>query len=399
MSERGRLGLQEVTAGLGAPPEVVAFAHTPGTKVVFGAGVASSAGACCRELGGTRVLLVTDPGVVSAGHAATVEGSLRAAGLEVTVFDAVHENPTTADVAACTGAARDARVDILVAVGGGSSMDTAKGCNFILTNGGEMRDYWGVGKATAPMLPFVAAPTTAGTGSECQSFALIADAKTHQKMACGDRRSAARVALLDPLLTVTQPRAVAAHTGIDAVTHAVETAVTKRRNSVSAAYSRLAFALLERSFERVLGEPGNLAARADMQLGAAYAGTAIENSMLGAAHALANPLTAKFDIVHGAAVGVMLPHVVRFNALDPATAAAYRDLWGRPGGVDALAARLDELLRAAGMGHVLEVFGVTRADLPGLAEQATEQWTAQFNPVPVDATSLEALYRAALVGS
>ena len=127
----------------------------------------------------------------------------------------------------CLGAARAAGIDGIVGLGGGSSLDTAKGCNFLLTNGGRMQDYWGVGKATRPMLPLIAIPTTAGTGSECQSFALIADETTHQKMACGDPKAAARVAILDPPLTLSQPPRVAACTGMDALSHAVETAVTK----------------------------------------------------------------------------------------------------------------------------------------------------------------------------
>ncbi|MEI6875477.1 MAG: iron-containing alcohol dehydrogenase, partial [Spirochaetota bacterium] len=153
-------------------------------------------GELARELGGRNVLLVTDPGVVAAGHAARVQLSLAAAGFAVTVYDRSRENPTTKDVDECLAMARTAQVDLIVAIGGGSSMDTAKGANFLLTNGGRMHDYQGIGKATRPMLPFIAIPTTAGTGSECQSFALIADERTHQKMACGDPKAAARVAIL-----------------------------------------------------------------------------------------------------------------------------------------------------------------------------------------------------------
>ena len=270
-------------------------------------------------------------------------------------------------------------------------MDTAKGCNFILTNGGRMHDYWGVGKATKPMLPLIAIPTTAGTGSECQSFALIADPVTHQKMACGDRRAAARFAILDPSLTLTQPRLVTAHTGIDAISHAVEAAVTKKRTPASVAYAKLAFRLLDSALEIVLNEPSNLEARARMQLGAAYAGTAIENSMLGAAHSCANPLTAHFDVVHGEAVGVMLPHVVRQNAADPEAAATYADLYDGD-----LAARLIELLKAAHMPAHLRAYGIGAGDFPMLAKEAKAQWTAQFNPVALDDAGFAALFAAAL---
>src|SRR5207247_5413533 len=147
----------------------------------------------------------------------------------------------------------------------------------------RMQDYWGVGKASRPMLPLIAIPTTAGTGSECQSFALIADEHTHQKMACGDPKAAARVAILDPALTVSQPPRVTACTGIDAIAHAVETAVTKKRNPLSLMYSHEAFKLTLGSFERVLSHPLDLEPRGRMLLGSALAGTAIEHSMLGAA--------------------------------------------------------------------------------------------------------------------
>ena len=294
----------------------IGFDFQPRTRVIFGAGAVDRVGELARAIG-TNALLVTDPGIVAAGHVERARRSLDAAGVSVTIFDRVRENPTTREVDQCLEVARAVRPELIIGLGGGSSMDTAKGCNFILTNGGRMQDYWGVGKATKPMLPLIAVPTTAGTGSECQSFALIADEKTHQKMACGDPKAAPRVAILDPLLTVTQPRQVAACTGIDAVAHAVETAVTKKRNELSWLYSREAFRLTAANLDRVFQQPDNLEARAAMQLGAAYAGTAIENSMLGAAHSAANPLTAHFGIIHGQAVGIMLPHVVRFNAQQP----------------------------------------------------------------------------------
>ena len=183
-------------------------------------------------------------------------------------------------------------VDSIVGLGGGSSLDCAKGINFVLTNGGSMRDYWGFGKASRPMLPMIAIPTTAGTGSEAQSYALISDAVTHVKMACGDPKAAFRAAILDPLLTRSQPREVTATAGYDAISHAVESYVTTRRNTASSVgFAREAWRLLAANFERVLRDPGDLEARGAMLLGAHFAGIAIENSMLGATHACANPLT------------------------------------------------------------------------------------------------------------
>ena len=374
---------------------------------MFGAGTLQRLGALAREAGGTRVLLVTDRGIVAAGHALRGTESLRAAGLTVEVYDGVRENPSTADVAACLAVARAASVDLIVGLGGGSSMDTAKGTNFLLTNGGEMRDYWGVGKATKPMLPLIAVPTTSGTGSECQSAALIADELTHQKMACLDPKAAARVAILDPELTLSMPRGVTAVTGVDALAHALETVVTTKRNAVSRMHSVAAFQLLLPSLPRVLSTPGDLDARGRMQLGAAFAGIAIELSMLGAAHSAANPLTAHFNVVHGAAVGLMMPHVIRHNAAGSVEARdAYAELAPATGTGDrardpeaqvaALLEKLQEVLDGAGIPRTLTAAGVDPLKIPELAAEAARQWTATFNPVPMDAASFEALYGAAL---
>lgn len=363
------------------------------TRLVFGTGVISQTGELTQALGVKKVLLVTDAGIVAAGHAARVQACLQQAGLHVTLFDKARENPTTKCVADCVAVAQAAGIDGLVGLGGGSSMDTAKGCNFILTNGGQMKDYWGVGKATQPMLPFVAIPTTAGTGSEMQSAALIADEVTHQKMACLDPKCAARVAILDPELTVSQPPRVTACTGIDAIAHAVETAVTTKRNELSQRLSCEAFRLCVSAFPQVLTSPNDLTARAQMQLGAAYAGAAIENSMLGAAHAAANPLTAHFGIIHGHAVGLMLPFVARWNAEHPAARAGYEFLTTNR--ATELPELLRHLLQLTGLPTTLSTAGVNRDALPQLAEEAARQWTATFNPRPITASDFIQLYEAA----
>ena len=369
------------------------------TRVISGAGSVCRVGELARELGASHILLVTDAGIVTAGHAGRVQQSLADAGLRVTIFDRAKENPTTRCVDDCVSVAKAAGIDCLIGLGGGSSMDTAKGCNFILTNGGRMQDYWGVGKATKPMLPFIAIPTTAGTGSEMQCAALIADEATHQKMACLDPKCAARVALLDPVLTLSQPPRVTACTGIDAIAHAVETAVTTKRNTLSQQLSLEAFKLCVVAFPEVMAQPENLDARGRMQIGAALAGAAIEHSMLGAAHAAANPLTAHFGIVHGHAVGLMLPHVVRFNAREDSARAIYSQLAREAGVVGqevaSLATRLMELLHLAGLSRTLGQCRVTRDSIPMLAEEAARQWTAGFNPRSVPREDFVRLYEAA----
>ena len=377
--------------------QIPSFDSHPRTRLVFGADSLDQIGHLTRELQGKRVLLVTDHGVSAAGHPARAAESLKAAGIEVVIFDAVRENPTTLDVALCVEVARHAQIDSIIGLGGGSSIDTAKATNFILTNGGEIKDYWGVGKAKYPMLPLIAVPTTAGTGSECQSFALISDESTHQKMACGDPKAAAKIAILDPLLTFSQPLQVSACTGIDAIAHAVETAVTKPRNPISALYSREAFRLCFSSLESVLLDPYDLTARSSMQIGAAFAGTAIENSMLGAAHAAANPLTATLGMIHGKAVGLMLPRIVDFNSRDPDAHNLYLELAQLAGleDVNHLISELEILFDVLGLTKDLARFHPHPDLLPKLAADAAKQWTASFNPRPITAPDFEILYASA----
>lgn len=385
---------------------MAAFDFNCPTRIVFGPGCLAELGELAvATIGVGRALVVSDPGIIEAGHTARCIELLEAAGIETLVFDGVQENPTTENVDRGVEAVKDFRLDAIVAVGGGSSMDCAKGINFVASCGGRMQDYWGVGKATAELLPMIAVPTTAGTGSEAQSFALISDAETHVKMACGDKRAAFRLAVLDPELTLTQPPRVTALTGIDAITHAVESLVTKKRNQVSLAFSREAWRLLVGGFPRVLEDPNDLTARGWVQQGACLAGLAIENSMLGAAHALANALTAHYGVVHGEAVGLMLPHVVRFNASrDEGCQMAYGELHAEidhferidpTAAVEALAGYLASLGRSAGLVGKLEGLGVERDRLPQLAADAAKQWVGTFNPVEMGEDDFKGLYEAA----
>ncbi len=374
------------------------------TRVESGVGVLASVGRWARDLGGQRLLLVTDGGLREAGHEERVLGYLRDEGFDsesVAVFGDVRPNPTTEDVDRALSVARDHGSDLIIGLGGGSSLDCAKGANFLLTNGGRIEDYWGVGKADQPMLPMIAVPTTAGTGSEAQSFALIANAETHMKMACGDKKAACRVAILDPELTLTMPAAVTSATGIDAISHALETAVTTRRNGISSRLSREAWARLATAFPRVIEHPTEIGARQEMLYGAHLAGAAIENSMLGAAHALANPLSAHYGLTHGVAIGVMLPHVIRFN--QDVAGEIYGDLLVVAGAVEVpemsageqIASLIEQMVGDAGLPRTLAECDIQDNLLDQLAAEAAEQWTGQFNPKPVSAETLKDLYECA----
>ncbi len=376
------------------------FSFTAATRLVVGPGSIRRLGEIASDLGATRALVTSDPGIVECGHTAAGIESLRDAGLATEVFSAFTENPSSSEVEAGTAVARAFRPDLLVGLGGGSSMDCAKGINFLHSCGGRMHDYRGRGTATGPMLPSIAVPTTAGTGSETQSFALITDDETGMKMACGDPRAAFRVAILDVNLTLTQPLSLAALTGVDALAHAVESHVSTAATPASRTFSREAWRLLAANLPHVVSGGGSIDARSAVQFGAALAGFAIENAMLGAAHALANPLTAAHHVVHGQAVGVMLPHVVRFNAA--ACGSAYANLLADVGiaatageAGSTLADWLTGLLATARLKTSLHGCGIDAPDISALAAAAASQWTGGFNPRPVAATDLAALYEAA----
>ena len=367
------------------------FDFQPRTRVVFGAGSIKRLGELAAELQFRRTLLVSDRGMLASGHVDEALEPLADKGIDVVRFHDFAENPDTAVIDAGCEFARSLAIDSIIAVGGGSSLDCAKGINFVLTNGGRMHDYVGYGKAEKAMLPMIAVPTTAGTGSEAQSYAVISDAETHAKMACGDEKAAFRLAILDPQLTISQPHAITATAGFDAITHAVETYVTTRRNPFSEVFSREAWRLLDGQYERVLESPGDLEARSAMQLGAYFAGVAIESSMLGATHACANPLTARYGTTHGAALAMLLPTVVRWNKSAAGERyAEFARLAGLYSGSDndqateALARRLEQLAAAGGLQMSLSAAGIESEQLPLLASEAAKQWTGGFNPRAFD---------------
>jgi alcohol dehydrogenase len=378
--------------------------------VISGDGSIDRLGALAQELGFSRTLLVADAGLVEAGHLAHAHASLEAAGIDAIEFSDFGPNPDADMLEAGRGYAAGKDIDSIIGLGGGSSLDCAKGINFLLTQGGKIRDFHGYGKAAKPMLPMIGVPTTAGTGSEAQSYAIISDPATHRKMACGDPKAAFRAVILDPRLTLTQPASVTAAAGYDAIAHAVESYVCTKRSGQSQQVSLEAWRLLEANYERVLTAPDDLAARAAMQLGAFYAGTAIELSMLGATHACANPVTARYGTTHGNAIAILLPHVVRWNAR--AAEELYAELVrvcapvdphapnapvapGLSAPVDALAVRLSTLAAAGDLPRRLRDAGASAKDLDALALEASEQWTGTFNPRPFDAKGAMEIYQCA----
>jgi alcohol dehydrogenase len=370
-----------------------AFDFQSKTRVIFGTGALERLPEIARELKFSRTLLVADSGMVACGYVEQATKLLASARIAVFPFHDFGENPDTRMVETGRVVAALHEVDSILALGGGSSLDCAKGIGFVLAGGGTMHDYWGHGKLSTrhdakPMLPMIGIPTTAGTGSDAQSYTLISDAETHVKMACGDDQATFKAVLLNPQLTVTMPRSLTAITGYDAISHAVESFVTKKRNPISDLFAQEAWRLLEANYERVLADANDIEARGAMLLGSYYAGLAIENSMLGATHACANPLTKNYDTTHGIAISLMLPHVVRWNK--DVAGGRYKELAMIAGlasgsadeanAVESLARRLEQLRNAGGLPNSLGAVGVTKSDLPRLSEEAAKQWTGGFNP-------------------
>ncbi|MDX1643076.1 MAG: iron-containing alcohol dehydrogenase [Thermoanaerobaculia bacterium] len=364
-----------------------------GIDLVCGAGALTELGEVAAGFGAQRALVVTDEGIAAAGHLERAVAALSAAGIDCQTFDRVEENPTGETLEQGVASVGGASLDLVVGLGGGSAMDAAKGINLLLTNGGSIQQYEGFGRSRRPLLPAIGVPTTAGTGSEAQSYALISDSLTHRKMACGDPGLRFRAVVLDPELLVTVPAPTRAASGLDAVSHALESFVTTRRTDESIELARTAWNLLEGHLEAVLGKNGgDDAPWGPLQLAAFLAGAAIERSMLGAAHACANPLTARFGVVHGVAVALMLPAVIRFNGeLDP-------DPYGglEPSGAEGLARRVEALRAAGDLPAGLGEVGVARRDLAQLAEAASRQWTLSCNPRAASRDDLVRLYERSL---
>jgi alcohol dehydrogenase len=368
------------------------------TRIVSGRGSIERLGAISSELGFRRTLLVADPGMETAGYVSRVSKLLTDSGVEVSLFNDFGVNPDSTVIERGRAFAQSINPDSIIGLGGGSSLDCAKGINFVLTNGGNITDYVGYHITRQSLLPMVGIPTTAGTGSEVQSYAVLAEAGTHKKIACGTPSAAFRVAILDPELTLSQPREVTATSGFDAIAHAVETFVSTRRTPFSEILSREAWRLLEANYEVVLNSPNNLPARETMQFGACLAGIAIENSMLGATHACANPLTAHYGTIHGAALAMLLPTVVRWNSIASedryAELSEVAKLQGR-NSAEALARRLEQLAECGGLRQKLRGNGIEKVDLPILAGEASEQWTGRFNPRPFDYQGALEVYQSA----
>jgi alcohol dehydrogenase class IV len=376
------------------------FNTTP--SVVFGAGALARLSEIAGVRLGPRVLIVTDPGLVSTGIVARAEAALTKTGVAVFVYDAVLADPPEAIVMAAVDLAKAEAVTGIVGLGGGSSLDVAKLVALLAQSGEALADIYGVGMAKGPRLPLLLAPTTSGTGSEVTPISIVTTG-AHEKKGVVSPVILPDIALLDPELTLGLPAHVTAATGVDAMVHAIEayTSTSANANPVSRALAKEALRLLGGSIRRAVAQGSDLAARSDMLLGSMLAGQAFANSPVAAVHALAYPLGGHFGIPHGLSNALVLTQVMRFNA--PACGALYCELAGSLfpdlAHIDdplPLIDAIDALSREIGLAPRLRDAGVPHDALDLLADDAMKQTRLLVNnPRPLTRADAYAIYEAA----
>ncbi|WP_186394376.1 iron-containing alcohol dehydrogenase [Stappia sp. TSB10GB4] len=381
------------------------FTFNTTRSVRFGAGVLGELPALALPLTGPRVLIVTDPGMMGTGIVDRAVALLRDAGLETTLFADVQADPPEAVVLAAVDAAREARAGGIIGLGGGSSLDVAKLVALLAPGTEALADVYGVGKARGPRLPLVLIPTTSGTGSEVTPISIVTTGAA-EKMGVVSPHLIPDLALLDPELTLGLPPHVTAATGIDAMVHAIEAyaSASPNNNPVSRALACEALRLMGGALLRAVRDGSDAAARADMLLGSMLAGQAFANSPVAAVHALAYPLGGHFHIPHGLSNALVLPHVLRFNAVvAPAPYAelaphAFPDLAALDGQERAAAfiERLATLSADCGLPQRLRDMDISAEVLPRLARDAMNQTRLLVNnPRPLTEADALAIYTAA----
>jgi len=356
--------------------------------VHFGEGVSAKLGEMAAGMGAKKAFVVYDKGVKAAGIVDGLIASLKAAGVEAIQYDGVLPNPPDIQVEEAAAIARSANVDIIVAVGGGSSIDSAKAINILLTNPSPINQYDGINTVKVPGKPLIAIPTTSGTASEVTAFSIVTDTARKKKMVIGGQFVGATIALADPLLTVGMPVKITASTGLDALTHAIEAYVSKGAMIPTDVLALKAIELICKNIVTATRDGSNVEARSAMLLGSMMAGFAFTNAVLGLVHSIAHPLSAHFNLPHGVANAIGLPYVMEYNM--SAAPSRFRDIAVAMGidvtgmGESAAAQAAVELVK--NLNKELEIptlkeCGVTRDMFDRLAEDALKEVSTLFNPL------------------
>ncbi len=360
--------------------------QTP-TKIISGIGSTAEIIKELNDLYAKKVLLITDPGLVQAGVAQQVVEMLKQAAVEVEIFDAVEPDPSIQVATKAAEMAKNVKANVLIALGGGSAIDTAKSAALLVTNGGYLKDYAGVNKVVKPILPLIAVPTTAGTGSEVTIFAVMSDPEKQEKFTISSALIAPAVAVLDPLLTLKLPPSVTAFTGMDALTHAIEAFTSSIAQPATDALALSAIKLILKHLPVAVGRGDNIMARDGMLQASLLAGIAFNNAFLGLAHAIASPLGGHFHVPHGLANAVMLPYVMEYNL--PTAVRRYAEI-GRALGLQAVGdtpravaektvAAITQLARDINIPEKLSNIGAKEELLPLVARDALKSIQLKFN--------------------
>jgi alcohol dehydrogenase len=370
-------------------------------EFVFGPGARHLAGRYAKNFGARKVLVVTDPGVMAARWAADVTASLAEQGLTPIVFSQVTANPRADEVMAGAQVFAAEGCNVIVAVGGGSPMDCAKGIGIVHSNGKHILAFEGIDEVPTPGPPLICIPTTAGSAADVSQFAIITDTERKVKIAIVSKTVVPDIALIDPLTTVTMSAELTACTGLDALAHAVEASVSNARAPITDLHALEAVRLVTTNLLKAIAAPHDPEARSQMMLGSLHAGLAFSNASLGAVHAMAHSLGGFLDLPHGEANALLLSHVMAFNFV--AAADRYQQV-GRAMGLDcqpeqaksALLAALARLRGAAGVDRTLGQLGVQRRHIPELAEKAMQDACMVTNPRRPTQRDIEEIYEAAL---
>jgi alcohol dehydrogenase len=370
-------------------------------EFVFGAGARHLAGRYARNFGARQVFVVSDPGVIQAGWTEQVTNSLDAEGLPYVVFSQVTPNPRAEEVMAGVQAYQSAGCNVIVAVGGGSPMDCAKGVGIASANKRHVFEFEGVDQVPVPGPPLICIPTTAGSSADVSQFAILTDLRRRVKIAIVSKTVVPDVALIDPATTITMDAELTACTGMDALVHAIEAFVSNAHSPVTDLHALEAIRLVSGNLLSVMADPKNIELRCQMMLGSLHAGLAFSNASLGAVHAMAHSLGGFLDFPHGKANAILLEHVMAFN-FDTAVERYVRigeamglDLkWGEEKEIILSATR--RLRQMVGVDQTLGQVGLRRGDIPELAGKALQDACMVTNPRRPTQHDVEAIYESAL---
>lgn len=364
----------------------------------FGVGAIDGLAEVLARHADPRVLVVTDAGLIRAGVVAAVTDRLESAGIPFAVFDGVEPDPRVEIVESCTAAARACDASLLIGVGGGSPIDIAKVAGIMLTNGGEPLDYAGIGNIPKPGLPVIAIPTTAGTGSETTPIAILSDKAAHLKKGIVSDYLYPAAAIVDPALAAGLPPRITAYTGMDALTHCIEAYTNRFAQPFVDVLAEEGIRLIAQSIRAAFADGSDLAARTDMAMGSLCGGLCLGPVNTAAVHALAYPLGGTYDIPHGLANTLMLPHVMAFNAeAAPEKFSRIAALLGADEATPAGAVKAVRRLAAdLGMDLQLRDFDIPESAIPEMAEGAMKVTRLMNNnPREVTETDCRALYKSA----